>query len=80
MQFDTTNYPLNIRDYIAPLTPGESLKAYRMREIFTQVQLAKKSGILQQHISEMENGKRTIGKKNAVKLAEILNCDYRHFL
>lgn len=75
-KFDT----VDIRDYFAPLKPGESLKAYRMRESLTQVQLSKKSGILQQHISEMENGKRAIGKKNAVKLAGILNCDYRQFM
>ena len=46
----------------------------------TQAQLSKMTGIPQRHISEMENGKRPIGKENAKKLAKALNCDYRRFL
>jgi transcriptional regulator with XRE-family HTH domain len=38
------------------------------------------TGIPQRHISEMENGKRPIGKKNAKKFAEVLKIDYRVFL
>ena len=57
-----------------------SLKAYRTREGLTQKQLAELTGIPQHHISEMENGKRGIGKERAKKLAEKLNCDYRQFL
>lgn len=38
------------------------------------------TGIPQRHISEMENGKRPVGKTNAKKLAEALNVDYRLFL
>jgi len=45
----------------------------------TQRQLAEKSGIPQRHISEMENGKRSIGKENARRLAAALNADYRAF-
>ncbi len=71
---------VEIRDFVKPLKPNESLKAYRLRENLTQSQLADKAGIMQQHISEMENDKRVIGKKNASKFAAILNCDYRHFL
>ncbi len=43
-------------------------------------QLADNTGIPQRHISEMENGKRPIGKENAKKLAKVLNCDYRLML
>jgi transcriptional regulator with XRE-family HTH domain len=57
-----------------------ALRAYRTREGFTQKQLAELTGIPQHHISEMENGKRGIGKERAKKLAEKLNCDYRQFL
>ena len=57
-----------------------ALKAYRTREGLTQKQLAELTGIPQHHISEMENGKRGIGKERAKKLAEKLNCDYRQFL
>ncbi|HQP25131.1 MAG TPA: helix-turn-helix transcriptional regulator [Smithellaceae bacterium] len=59
---------------------GKALAGMRYREGLTQVQLAAKTGITQRHISEMEHGKRTIGKKNAKLFAEALNTDYRVFL
>jgi DNA-binding XRE family transcriptional regulator len=57
-----------------------ALCGYRTREGFTQRELTDKTGIPQRHISEMENGKRTIGKETARKLAAALNVDYRVFL
>ena len=57
-----------------------SLRGYRTREGLTQVQLADATGIPQRHISEMENGKRVIGKERAKVLANALNTDYRAFL
>ncbi len=60
--------------------PAVHLKGMRYREGLTQVELAQKTGIRQNHISEMENGKRTIGKETAIKLAEVLDTDYRLFL
>jgi len=57
-----------------------ALRAYRTREGLTQKQLAELTGIPQHHISEMENGKRTIGKERATKLATALHCDYRQLL
>jgi len=57
-----------------------ALRGYRTREALTQRQLAELTGIPQRHISEMENGKRTIGKEAARKLAAVLNADYRVFL
>ncbi len=59
---------------------GVYLSGARHREGMTQRVLADKSGIPQRHISEMENGKRPIGKKNAKALAKVLNADYRVFL
>ena len=59
---------------------GKALAGMRSREGLTQVQLAEKTGIPQRHISEMEHGKRTIGKKNAKLFAAALNTDYRVFL
>lgn len=46
----------------------------------TRKQLAELTGIAQHHISEMENGKRPIGKDTARKLAAVLNINYRVFL
>ena len=57
-----------------------ALRAYRLREGLTQKQLAERTGISQHHISELETGKRTIGKERAKKLAEALHCDYRQLL
>jgi DNA-binding XRE family transcriptional regulator len=59
---------------------GYSIRDGRYKEGMTQKRLAELTGIAQQHISEMENGKRTIGKETAKKLATVLNMDYRVFL
>jgi DNA-binding XRE family transcriptional regulator len=60
--------------------PGVALAGARAKESLTQVQLARLTGIPQRHISEMEHGKRPIGKERAKKLAEILKVDYHVFL
>lgn len=60
--------------------PGVFLAGARYREGLTQVQLSELAGIPRRHLSEMENGKRPIGKQNARKLAEALNVDPRRFL
>jgi hypothetical protein len=57
-----------------------ALRAYRNREGFTQKRLSELTGIPQHHISEMENGKRGIGKERAKRFALALNCDYRLLL
>lgn len=59
---------------------GYYLRLYRQRADLTQVELADRTGILQHHLSEMENNKRALGKSNAMKLAKILDCDYRRLL
>ena len=59
---------------------GTYLAGARHREGLTQRQVAEKCGIPQRHISEMENGKRPIGKENAKKLGASLNDDWRAFL
>ncbi len=59
---------------------GTLISGYRHREGLTQIQLAELAGIPQRHISEIERGKRIIGKDRARKLAEVLHCDYRGLL
>ena len=61
-------------------TPGYYLRLYRLRAGMTQTELEQQTGILQHHLSEMENNKRVLGKTNARKLARILKCDYWKFL
>jgi len=59
---------------------GLVLRGMRYREGLSQKQLAEASGITQNEISNIENGKRTVGKKVAEKLAKVLNFDYRMLL
>ena len=56
------------------------LRGLRHRENITQRTLAAKIGILPHHLSEMEHGKRPIGKAMAKKLAAALKADWRVFL
>ncbi len=60
--------------------PGRILRGMRVREDMTQAVLAERTGLKPHHISEMENGKRPIGKEVATRLAEALHTDYRIFL
>ncbi len=60
---------------------GLALRGARYREGLTQRQLADLTGIPQRHISEMESGKRQIGRERAKKIAEALHVtDYRVLL
>ena len=62
------------------LNPAQRLKAYRLREDLSQVELAKRCDIPQANISAMEAGSRPIGVQTAKKLAKTLGCDYRQLL
>ena len=59
---------------------GLALRAERELLQLTQVEVAEKIGVPQHVISEMENGKRPIGKKMAERLAFVFKTDYRVFL
>ena len=59
---------------------GVCIRGARGKEGLTQKQLAELVGIAQHHVSEMENGKRPVGKETARKLAAVLKVDYRIFL
>ena len=50
------------------------------REDLTQAEMGEKLGIAQTNISQMELGKRAIGKKLAMKFAKLFNTDYHIFL
>ena len=62
------------------LRPAAVLRGSRYKEGLTQAALATQLGIRQNHLSDMENGKRAISKGMARKLAELFDCDYRTFL
>ncbi len=59
---------------------GLSLRGSRLKEELTQKELGDALGISQNHVSEMENGKRTIGKEMAKRFAAFFKTDYRIFL
>jgi len=59
---------------------GKALAGARCREGLTQTELSELAGIPQRHISEMENGKRPIGKEMAKRLGKALNISYKVFL
>lgn len=72
------------RDAFSDLTDnelvGNILIGARQKAGLSQKQLADVTGVHQRHLSEMEHGKRTIGKKNAKLFAQALDTDYRVFL
>lgn len=60
--------------------PATVLRGLRYRENLTQKQLAAILSIHQHHLSEMENGKRSISKEMAKKLAKALRTNWKIFL
>ena len=60
--------------------PSVALKGARKKEGLTQKELARLTGIPQSNLSEMENGKRGIGKELAGRLSKVLNVNYRILL
>ena len=78
---DSISYEAFFEKHFPGKTEQEiTLAGYRYRENLTQQRLADLTGTNRRHISEMEHGKRPIGKENAKKLARVLNCDYRQLL
>ncbi len=57
-----------------------ALRGLRAREGLTQIQMSALLDIPQGNISQMEHGKRPIGKQIAKKLAGLFKTDYRLFL
>ena len=68
------------RGLFARRTSANMLMGARGKEGITQIQLSKLTGIPRRHISDMENGRRPIGKQNALKFEKALNISYRLFL
>jgi len=59
---------------------GLSLRSCRNAEGWTQTHLAELLGIDRANVSNMESGKRPIGKAMAKRLAKIFDTDYRLFI
>ena len=59
---------------------GILLKGLRLRENLSQVAFAKKIKVTQANLSNMENGRRPIGKIIAKRIEKIFEVNYRYFL
>jgi len=59
---------------------GALLKGLRTREGLTQINFAKKIKVTQANLSNMENGRRPIGKTVAMRIGKLFDIDYRYFL
>jgi DNA-binding XRE family transcriptional regulator len=70
----------SIEEVFPDFHTGNALRGLRSREGLTQKQLAEMIGARPTHISEIENGKRPIGKGMAKRLAKALRTDYKIFL
>lgn len=71
---------MRIEQVFPGLHQGSAIRGLRPREGLTQEQLAGLLGIKRTNLSEMENGKRPIGKNMAKRLAQVLKTDYKVFL
>ena len=56
------------------------LRGSRHKMELTQKELADALGISQNHVSEMEHGKRPIGKVMALRMGKFFKTDYRKFM
>jgi plasmid maintenance system antidote protein VapI len=70
----------SIEEVFPNFHPGDTLKGARLMHELTQAQLGTMIGVKPGHISEMEKGKRPIGKEMARRIAKALNTSYKVFL
>jgi transcriptional regulator with XRE-family HTH domain len=69
----------NARDRIR-LSAGDVVRVGREMLGMTQTELAKRASLRQSHLSEIENGKRIVGRAVAEKLAKALDLPASHIL
>jgi DNA-binding XRE family transcriptional regulator len=69
-----------IEEVFPEASPGMMLRGLRGKLELTQIQFAKRIGVSQHHVSEMENSKRTIGIDMAKRIAAEFNVPYKLFL
>lgn len=59
---------------------GALLRGLRLREGLSQVAFAKRINVTQANLSNMENGRRPIGKIIAKRIEKVFGTNYRYFL
>ncbi len=60
--------------------PAVLLRGLRHKEGLSQIEFSKLIGVTQTNLSAMENGRRSIGKDIAKRIANKFSVDYRLFL
>ncbi len=80
-EVDEHGEPLYSLEEVFPDThPGVALKGYRAREGMTQKELAARLEIPVGNLSEMENGRRSIGKAMAKRIEAATGVHWKTFL
>lgn len=77
---DSVPWRETFQDIGSEKLPGTALIGARIKEGLTQQKLSELTNIPQSHISAMEHGKRSIGKKRAKILSDTLKVGYKVFL
>ena len=65
-------------DWVSP--PGDTIADLLEERDWTQTQLAERLGFTEKHVSQMINGKASIGEETAVKLANVLGSTAEFWL
>jgi DNA-binding XRE family transcriptional regulator len=60
--------------------PGMAMRGFRLKEEWTQEELAERLGINQTRVSELESGKRPISLAMAKRLGQVFDMPYKAFL
>ena len=77
---ESDEHSYTIEESFADISPSKILRGLRIRENLTQEQFGKELGIAQHNVSEMENGKRTIGIRMAKRIEARFGMSYKAFL
>ena len=80
LDVDTGERLYSIEEVFPEATPGMMLRGLRGKEELTQAEFAKRLGVSQHHVSEMENNKRAIGIDMAKRIAAEFKVPYKMFL
>jgi DNA-binding XRE family transcriptional regulator len=71
---------LSIEEVIPEMCAAMVLRGFRGKNEMTQAEFAGRIGITQHHVSEMENGKRSITVDMAKRIGRAFNVSYKLFL
>ncbi len=71
---------LSVEEVFPEMNPAMVLRGFRGKNEMTQAEFAERIGITQHHVSEMENGKRSITIDMAKRIGEAFNVSYKIFL